>query len=184
MPPTPLLFICLGRQRSVTTLASARLSQVRKTYRLHHNTGDLIRVSVRRRATILKVTIALVAALARDTDGAATVGNTVGELVDAAGLVTAGQTHGVVLAVHGDMLLVAALELLDRGLDVLHATGLAHRLAGEVAVQTSSVPVAGDGLGVERDLGTELLGDAVEEETCAPEVVTHWISISGESLQI
>lgn len=71
------------------------------------------------------------------------------------------------------MLLVAALELLDGGLDVLHATGLAHILAGEVAVQTGSVPVTWDWLRVEGDLGTELLGDAVEEETSTPEVIAH-----------
>ena len=113
------------------------------------------------------------AALARNADGAATVGNTISELVDATGLVPASQAHGVVLTIHSDVLLVARLKLLDRCLDVLHAAGLAHRQAGEVAVQASSVPVAGNRLGVEGDLGTELLSDAVQQEACAPEVVTH-----------
>ena len=71
------------------------------------------------------------------------------------------------------MLLVARLQLLDRRLDVLHAARLAHAQAREVAVQTCAVPVAGDRLGVERDLCAELLGDAVQQETSAPEVVAH-----------
>ena len=113
------------------------------------------------------------AALARDADRAATVGDAIGELVDAAGLVPAGEAHGVVLAIHSDVLLVACLELLDCRLDVLHAARLAHCQAGEVTVKASSIPVAGDWLGVEGDLGAELLGDAVQEEACAPEVVAH-----------
>lgn len=84
-----------------------------------------------------------------------------------------GKTHGVVLAVNGNVLLVTSLKLLDGGLDVLHATWLTHVLAGEVAVKTSSVPVTWNWLGVERDLGTEFLGDAVEKEASKPQVITH-----------
>jgi hypothetical protein len=149
----------------------AHIRRLLSTYRLHHDAGDLVGVGVRRRPAVLEVAVALVAALTRDADGAAAVGDAVGELIDAAGLVAAGQAQGVVLAVHGDVLLVAGLELLDGGLDVLHAAGLAHGQAGEVAVQAGAVPVAGDGLGVEGDLGAELLGDAVQEEARAPEVV-------------
>lgn len=113
------------------------------------------------------------AALPGDTDGGTTVGNAICEFVNAASLMLASETHGVVLSVHCNVLLVAGLELLDRSFDVLHATRFAHNLAGEVAVQTRSIPVTRDRLGMERDLGTEFFGDTVEEETSTPEVVTH-----------
>jgi hypothetical protein len=146
------------------------------TYSLHQDTGDLVRISVGSRSSILKVSVTLVCALSGDTDGAATVGDTIGEGIDAASLVTAGKTESVVLTVDGNVLLVAALELLDGGLDVLHATLLSHLLGGEVAVKTSAIPVTWDGLGVERDLGAELLSNAVEEETSEPELVTHCVT--------
>jgi len=114
-----------------------------------------------------------VATLSWNADGGTTVGNAIGEGVDAASLVAASQTESVVLTVDCNVLLVAALELLDRSLDVLHATWDTHLLGGEVAVKTSSVPVTRDGLGVERDLGTELLSNAGEEESGNPEVITH-----------
>ena len=86
---------------------------------------------------------------------------------------SASKTKSVVFSVNGDVLLVAALKLLNGGLDVLHSSGLAHLLAGEVAVKTSSIPVTWNWLGVEGDLGTEFFGNAVEEETSEPEMVTH-----------
>lgn len=65
----------------------------------------------------------------------------------------------VTLAVDGNVLVVAGRKLLDSSLDVLHATLLAHLLRAEVGVETSAVPVAGDGLGLERNLGAELLSN-------------------------
>ena len=97
---------------------------------------------------------------------------------------TAGETLVVALAVDGDVLLVAGLELLDGILDVLHATLLAHVLGGEVGVEASAVPVTGDGLGVEGDLGAELLRHAVEEETSEPEVVTHLNAVARADLEL
>jgi hypothetical protein len=112
-------------------------------------------------------------ALSRDTNGCTTVSDTISERVDATSLMSASKTHGVVLSVDCNVLLVAALELLDSSLNVLHASLLAHLLRREVAVKTSSVPVTWNWLGVERDLGTELLSNAVEKETGHPEMVTH-----------
>jgi hypothetical protein len=40
-------------------------------------------------------------------------------------------------------------------------------------VQTGTVPVTLDGLGLEGDADTELLSDTVEDEAGHPEVVTH-----------
>jgi hypothetical protein len=79
---------------------------------------------------------------------------------------------------------VAALELLDGGLNVLHATLLAHLLGGEVGVQTSTVPVTGHGLGLDRDLGAELLGDTIQQEAGQPEVVTHLNTLAGADLEL
>lgn len=106
--------------------------------------------------------------LSWDTDGCATVSDTVCEFINAAGLVSASQTQSVVITIDSDVLLVAAFELLESSLDGLHATWLTHLLGGEVAVETSSVPVTWDWLGVERDLGTEFLSNTVEEETSEP----------------
>jgi hypothetical protein len=86
---------------------------------------------------------------------------------------SASKAKGVVLSVDCNVLLVAALELLDSSLDVLHASLDAHLLGGEVAVKASSVPVTWNWLGVERDLGTELFGNTVQKETGKPEVVPH-----------
>lgn len=83
------------------------------------------------------------------------------------------KTESVVLAVDGNVLLVALGELLDSGLDGLHAAGLAHLLGGDVGVETRSVPVTLDRLGVERDLDAKVLSYTVEEVTSDPEVVTH-----------
>lgn len=99
------------------------------TYSLHHDTGDLVRVGIGSWSSVLEVSVTLVATFSRDTNGATTVGNARCEGVDAASLVSASKTHGVVLSVDCDVLLVAALELLDGGFDVLHATGLAHLFA-------------------------------------------------------
>ena len=78
---------------------------------------------------------------------------------------SASKTESVVFSVNGDVLLVTSFELLDRSLDVLHASFLAHLSTREIAVKTSSVPVTWNWLGVEGDLGAKLFRDAVEEET-------------------
>ena len=90
----------------------------------------------------------------------------------------------VTLAVDLDVLDVTALKLLDGSLDVLHAALLAHLLGGEVAVETGTVPVTGDRLGVDGDLGAELLGDAVEKEAGEPEVIAHLDTQAGTNLEL
>ena len=76
---------------------------------LDHDGGDAVRVDVRGRATVLEVARASERNRARDTDRSTTVGNARGELADVASLVATGQTEVVVVAVDGDVLLVAAL---------------------------------------------------------------------------
>ena len=78
----------------------------------------------------------------------------------------------VTLTVDFHVLDVTLAEGLHGLLDGLHATLLAHCLGGNVAVKTGTVPLAGNGLGVEGDAGTELLGDTVEDEAGHPKLVT------------
>ena len=94
------------------------------------------------------------------------------------------ETEVVVLAVDGDVFIVALGELGDGVLDVLHASRLAHRLGGVVGVRTSTIPVTRERLGVERDLDTPLLGNADEEVTRHPEVVAHGDSLARPDLEL
>lgn len=94
----------------------------------------------------------------------------------------AGHAKLVVLAVDGHVLLLAAGELLHGLLDGLHAALGASLLGGDVGVETSAVPVAGDGLGGEGDLGAKLLSDAVEDEARHPELVAHGDVVAGADL--
>jgi hypothetical protein len=132
---------------------------------LNNNTGDLVGAGVTGGTTVLEVTLAILGDLAGNTDGATTVGNTIAELVDATGLVTTSETLLVTLTIDGNVLNMAGLELLHGGLNDLHTTLSTHRSGRDVGVETGSVPVTLDGLGVEGDLDTKLFSDTVEEET-------------------
>lgn len=59
-----------------------------------------------------------------------------------------------------------------------------HLLGREVGVETSTVPVARNRLGVDGDLGAELLGNAVQKESGKPEVVTHLDTEAGADLEL
>lgn len=151
---------------------------------LSDNTGNEVRVAVRGGTTVLEVTVALCGNVTGDTDGSTTVGNTGREVANVAGLVPTGKTLVVVGTVNGDVLVVSLGELLNGSLDGLHTTLLAHRLGRVVGVATSSVPVTGDGLGVERDLDTPLLGHSDEEVTGEGEVVTHLDTLARADLEL
>ena len=144
------------------------------TYSLDYDTSDLVRVSIASWPSVLKVSLSFPRALSWNPDTGATVGHAPAETLDATGLVTTGQTLLVALSVHGNVLFVALLELLHGGFDVLHSTLIAHFLGGDVGVETGTVPVTRDGLGVEGDLGAKLFGNAAEKETSHPEVIANW----------
>ena len=88
---------------------------------------------------------------------------TVAEGVDVARLVLAAQALLVAQAVLRDVLGVALGQALDGGEDGLHAARLAHRLGRVVGVPSGAVPVALDGLGVERADNVKVLSQPAEE---------------------
>jgi hypothetical protein len=121
--------------------------------------------------------------MTRDTNGSATVGDTRAELADVTGFVTASETHVVVVTVDGDMLVVAFAQALNGSLDSLDTVGFTHGFGGEVGVAAGTVPVTLEGLGVEGDLDTPLLGNTDEEIPSHPEVVTHGDAFTGANLE-
>ena len=54
-----------------------------------------------------------------------------------------------------------------------HAPVFAHGVGTEVTVRPGAVPIARDGLGVEADDDTIIFGNALQQETAHPEVITH-----------
>lgn len=140
----------------------------------HENLGDTIRIGVGCRTTVLKVAASLGGSLAGNTYRSTTVGHTIRELVDRARLVAASEALVIVLAVLLDAVKVEGLELLDGLFDKLEAALGTHLLGGEVGVQAGTIPVTLDGLGVEGHLDAKVFGHTGQEETRAPELITHW----------
>ena len=143
----------------------------RETYCLDDNTSDLVRVGVRGRAPVLKVTLLLNRDSTVDTDRGATVCDTPRELVIRGSLMTTSHAELVVLAINGHVLLMPGGKLVHRGFDGLKTTLSAHLVGADVGVKTSAVPVTGDRLGGECDLDAEVLSDAVKEESGHPQLV-------------
>ena len=123
-------------------------------------------------AAVFHVALAILGSLRGDADGCSTISHTSAELVDLGGLVLPSEAQCVVLSIDGNVLLVALAELLDGSVDLLESSLRTHLLGGEVGVASSSVPVACDGLGVERDDHTELLSESVHDEARDPHVVS------------
>jgi len=146
--------------------------------------GDTIWIDVRCRTPVFQVAKALRSNVTRDTNTCSTVSDTGAELGNVAGLVSAGKSEIVVLPVHVDVLVMPLRQLLDGLLDSLHATLLAHRLGGVVAVAASTVPVALERLGVEGYFDAPLFCDADEEVTRHPEVITHGDPLTRADLEL
>ena len=66
----------------------------------------------------------------------------------------------------------------------LHAAFLPHGLRREVGVAPGAVPVPGHGFGVVRDDDAEVLGDSLEEEAGAPQLVPHVDSLTRADLEL
>ena len=141
------------------------------TQTLDDDAGDLIRIGVTRRAAVLKVSFALLLHRAVDATARAAVGHPPREFVVRRRLVLARHARLVPLAVHLHMVDMSFLERMHGLLDSLDAAVLAHRRGRHIRMEPRAVPVAGDGLGMERDLDAVHLGDAVQQEPRQPELV-------------
>lgn len=144
------------------------------TYGLHKNACDTIRIAVTRGSSVLEVSFAFLRALSRNTDTRPAVGNPVAELVDRGGLMLASHTLRIALSVDEYVLLVALGQLLTCILNRLHATLFSHLCSRDIGVQASAVPISFDRLGLDGDLSSEFLGNAVQEVASNPEMVSHW----------
>ena len=151
------------------------MAQKGYTYSLHHHAGNLIGARVARWSSVLKVTLALHCTLSRNSDTRTTVGNTPAEFVNVSSLMFTGETFAVALPVDFNVLDMTLLKLLHGCLDVLHSTFFTHSLGRYISVKTSTVPVTGYGLGGEGDDDTEFFGNAVEQETGHPKLVTDYM---------
>jgi hypothetical protein len=151
---------------------------------VNHDAGDAIRVNVRRRATILQVTVALRVDMPGNANGSTTVSNTRAEGPNVSGLVTARQPQIIVLSVDRNVLVMPLRQLLDSSLDMYHTSGLTHGFGAVVGVATGAVPVTREGFRMERDLNTPLFGDTDEEVACHPEVVSHGDTLARADLEL
>ena len=145
-------------------------------YSLNNHSSNLVWVTVASGPSVLEVALALLGALPVDTNTGATVGNSPSELVVGSSLVRTSHPCLVTLTVDLHVLLVAGRELLHSCLNGLHSTIFTHLGGRDVGVQTSTVPVAGDWLWCEGDLGAELFGDTVEDKSGHPKLVAHYRS--------
>ena len=150
-------------------------------------TSDFMRkklTDVGRGAAVLEVAVALGADVTGNTDGGAAVSDARREGADVNGLVAAGETEVVVLAVHRDVLVVPLGELLDGSFDELHTSGLTHSLSAVVGVATSTIPVTLKRLRVEGDLDAPLLSDADQKIASHPEVISHINTLAWTNLEL
>lgn len=155
-----------------------------KTSGVDNGSRGHVGVDVGGRSSVLEVALALQGSLERDSDGDASIGHAPFEFFVTASLVSASQSLVVALAVDVDVLLMSLAKLLDGRLDDLHATFLSHGLGRVVEMAASAVPVARDGLGLEANLDSVLLGNSVEQIPGHPEVVAKVNRGQGADLEL
>jgi hypothetical protein len=150
--------------------------------------SDSVRIAVGRWSSILEVSTAVVVDKSRDSDGATSVGSSVGEIHDGGSLVETSESSKVVSAtlwiVSLDVKVVSASEFLDSFVDDFSSTWLSHGLSGVVDVATSAVPVTLNRLRVEAADDTEVLGNSAKEVSGHPELITHFDSFAGSNLEL
>jgi hypothetical protein len=152
---------------------------------LDNDGGDSVGVNVGSRSAIFQVAVALLSNVTGDSNRSTSVGNTGGKGGHAGSLVLTGKTLVVVLSVNGNVFQVLLLELLDRILDGGHTLARCSRsLGGEVGVASGTVPVALEGLGVERGLDSPLFSDTEEQEPGHPKVVSHLDTLARSDLEL
>jgi len=152
--------------------------------RLDQQAGDRVRVDVGSGTPVLQVSLAGELHGQRDPDRSTAVGDARLERVHVARLVLPSQALFVSSAVLRDVLGVRLGELLDRGLDGLHAAVAAHRLGREVGVGARAVPVSLDRLGGERADDAHVLTEAVEEPASDHDLVADLEGADGPDLEL
>ena len=88
--------------------------------------------------------------------------------MDAARFVQARQTLLVVGTIDGDVFFVPFFQRLARRFDHLQATLAARRVGAEVRVCAGAVPIALDGLGMQRRVDAAVFGDPVQQPAGDP----------------
>ena len=79
-------------------------------------------------------------------------------------------------------MIVPHLQLMDALPDGFDAAGLTHRQRGEVGVASGAIPVAGNGLGVQRSHHAEILANAMKNEAGHPHVIAALDALAGTHL--
>ena len=82
------------------------------------------------------------------------------------------QTLIVIGTILGHMLRMRRGKFIANSIDQLFTTFLPGRGVGEVTVHATAIPVALDRFGMQRDGDIILLGRAVKQVPCEPEIVT------------
>mmetsp|Transcript_2749 Transcript_2749/g.9475 ORF Transcript_2749/g.9475 Transcript_2749/m.9475 type:complete len:384 (+) Transcript_2749:32-1183(+) len=144
--------------------------------------GDHVRVHVAGGPPVLEVALALPLHIPADPNACPPVRKAPGEGVNGSGLVRPGEPPLVALSVGLDVLVVLGLQLADRLLDHLQTAVRAHGRRGVVAMGARAVPVAGDGLGVERDNDVGHLADPLQQVAGDPHLVARGDSLARADL--
>ena len=122
--------------------------------------------------------------MSRHSNGGTSVRNTRTERSNVSCLVTTRQPQIVVFTIDSDVFVVPLGQLFNGGFNVLHSSGLPHRLGAEVAVAASAIPVTLQRLGVEGHLDAPLLSNPDEEVPRHPQMVTHLDSLTRTDLEL
>jgi len=148
-----------------------------------HTTNE-VRVAVGRRSSVFEVALLINDSLGGDSGGGASVGNTIAELVDGSGFVTASQSQVVVRTIDSDMSHVSLGEKFHRLEDSVVTAFLSCGLEREVGVTARTVPVALDRLGFEGNIDVELFADSGQQVSGNPELITALETFNGADLEL
>ena len=100
-----------------------------------------------------------------------TVRYAIAELIVATGLMTARKTHLETLTVDLKVRANTLTNLIASSLDNLEATLFAHRFGREVCMRSGTIPIAIDGLWIERCVDALIFTEPVQKPTSDPEMI-------------
>lgn len=138
--------------------------------------ADGIGIAIAAGPPVLQVTLLVLGDATGNANADVSIGHPSAKVVNVAGLAFAGQPALVVLSstriVRLDMPEVLLAELVDCLLDLGDTVVAAHRLRREVGMGTGAVPRAVHRFRVQGDDHTVLFGDAVQNESGDPQIVS------------